>query len=158
MKRNDRIVAITLAYILVILIYLIGGSITGYLSGTMYCEEGECKPFCRADTDCVPDNEVCCQNMDFGVCERVAACGKPYSFQPEGEWTIELEDSQPRLERPAPPKGRFCIFTVLLIIVIIVGILYYLSKKKSKRVATKKGMGKMTSKKKGIRGKRKNIT
>ncbi len=106
-------------------LYFLGGSVTGLVVQTMYCE-GDCQEFCKFNTDCAP-NQVCCDKSGFGVCMASSDCDKQY------EYVIDIPDFEsvktPNLEKPAATPN-VPLFTFLSLVLIAIGIIYYVSKHK----------------------------
>lgn len=128
MRKSERIFVFVFFISLAVLLFCLGISITGYFIQTMYCEQGTCKEFCRFNSDCSAD-EICCDKIDFGVCEDTSICEKEYIFEPEPELDI---DELPAMEKPTPLKNNILIYSSMTLIIIVLGIIYFFERKKSK--------------------------
>ena len=119
------------------IIYILGVSITGAVTQTMYCEDGVCKKFCNFDTDCSGDN-VCCIKGDFGVCDSTKSC-QAYALVPAGNFVGEAVDvGDARLESPDNLGMKYLIpIYVLLVAFLLLFTLYYFLKGKEKVVKSK---------------------
>ncbi|MFH1396642.1 MAG: hypothetical protein ABIG93_04555 [archaeon] len=134
MKRNftnSLIVSISIMAIAAV-VYLLGASIIGAVTQTMYCEDGFCKKFCNFDTDCSSDN-VCCAKGNFGVCDSADGC-EAYALAPKGDYVGEaVELGSVRLESPGDVKMKYLIpVYVLLIAFLLAFVLYYFLSHKKK--------------------------
>jgi len=123
MHAKDLTFTVIFVTTLVVLLYFLGVSITGYVAQSMYCEKGICREFCRFDSDCINGKETCCQKDDFGVCEVSSICEKPYVFQPE---SVDIESIEPITDIPSPvTKGKLGIYSLLFVLAIIIAIIYF---------------------------------
>ncbi|MBW2990537.1 hypothetical protein KY348_02410 [Candidatus Woesearchaeota archaeon] len=118
---------------LIILIYFLGSSITGYVVQTMYCDEDKCQEFCKYDKECKNPGELCCDKGGFGVCENPLTCDKGYVYSPEAKMNFDFyaELKEPAEQSPAYiEKTKIRIFLVLLAAALAIGIIYAYRRKK----------------------------
>lgn len=103
-----------------VLMAFLGNSITGYMAGSVYCDEEQCTNFCKSDVDC-PKGLLCCQKHDFGICQD--QCDVPYVH------TKDVDVSKlPYMEGPARHGDPIVMYSVLLFSVFFVGIMYMMIK------------------------------
>ena len=130
MEKREVVFLVLLFVTFATLLYFLGTSITGHVVQSMYCEKGVCKEFCRFDSDCIGREEICCQKGDFGVCELLSLCEKPYIFQPEIV-DMNFESKTPYLESPTTViKSKIIIYVVLILLATLIGIIYFSKRKK----------------------------
>lgn len=117
--------AITFVVGLTLTLYFLGTSITGLMVQSMYCDQGECKEFCRFTSDCTGVDEMCCDVNGYGVCEYVLDCGKNYEFNIESD-----VENLPTLEQPAPIlEANIALYSGLLFIFVLIAIPFFKYKK-----------------------------
>lgn len=155
MKKEEVEFTLAFAVSLVLLLYFMGASVTGFVTQSMYCMGGACKEFCETNSDCALGSQVCCNKGSFGACEPTSQCFEPYVFQPGTE--INIKNLPPALETPSSFEStKTIVFVGLVLLATIIGLLYLLgSKAKIKR---KKATGKKAAKKKTTRRKTKKKT
>ena len=124
MHKQDIIFTVTFVITLMVLIYFLSGSVTGYFIQSMHCEAGVCKEFCKSNSDCGA-NEICCDKGNFGVCETT--CEKEYIIQPQ------LDVDPGELPMPSPGKQAIVLYSALITIAILLGYAYFSKRKKSKQ-------------------------
>jgi len=129
---NQRLFSAVFMASLAIILYLLGSSITGYISQSMHCEDGICYRFCDSNEAC-PQSKVCCDNGGFGVCK--GTCDTEYLFTPEIEQDIRVTtnfERQPVVEEPAPQLGNIVmLLMVILGLILLIGLVYYINHSKS---------------------------
>ena len=124
MDRNDIILIVVFISLVGGLVYLLGASLTGFVTQTMYCEDGKCSKFCKFDHECMDDSLICCYEQGAGVCREKSECRKAFTYNPERPSAVEM---------PTPvSKFRILIFMVTLLAVLIAGPIYFLKRKGKK--------------------------
>lgn len=125
--------------------FFIGGTITGLVTQTMYCEEGECKEFCRFDSDCI-GNEVCCNRYGSGVCEASGKCEQLFILDLDKDF--EPVDTVPDYDKIAQTNSLgVMLFTFIGLLVVLLGYVYYNKEDLAKEAKPRKGSKKPKKKK-----------
>jgi hypothetical protein len=137
MEKQDWLFASAFMISFLAMLYLLGSSITGYVTQTQFCDDGICTDFCRFNADCNYPYDVCCDEGGFGVCRPSALCGSLYMFSVASEGEIDM-DNLPEVERPA----SFSYVTPLLLLfllmaMLVIAILYYMGRSKRKKIVSK---------------------
>jgi len=150
MKKNfSTSLLVSLSFIaLAAVIYLVGISITGAISESMYCEEGVCKKLCNFDTDCSSSN-ICCTKGDFGVCDSLESCEAFVSALEDNYVGETVEIGGAREESPADLNMKYLVpVYIILVALLLLFTLYYFLKGKKKVVKSKVVRKRVVKKKK----------
>lgn len=109
--------------------FYLGGTITGYITATRYCQDGFCTEFCRHNSDC--SGAVCCDMGGFGAC--IVECDQEYIFDPDMKQKVIVGNvyvNNIHTEGPADFQAKNLIFFMsLMLVIVIVGIVYYMNHK-----------------------------
>jgi hypothetical protein len=133
MHRDWRF-AVVFTVGIVLTLYFLGTSITGFMVQSMYCDQGECREFCIYETDCTKLDEMCCDINGYGVCTHVSDCSKNYEFSIESD-----VENLPTLETPAPVlKSNMALYGIIFGLLLMIGYIYFVSRKHSKKAHSKK--------------------
>jgi len=111
---KEKAFAMCFVVSLMVSLFLLGSSITGYITGTMYCENGKCHEQCRFDSDCAAG--LCCDGGTSGYC--IDICENPYVLSP-GESAEPFTDS---------PKsfGTIALLFGIVAAIIALGLIFYM--------------------------------
>lgn len=128
MELRDKIFFPVFIIALLVSLFLLTGTLTGYLiydSQSMHCEAGKCYQICDSTPECNIKQEVCCEKNNFGICKIAKECNKEYVFSPELE---------PQENIRSTSSANTVTFTATTILILIVGTLYYFSRKSHKKI------------------------
>jgi len=129
MKRHDIAFIVLFVMTLSLSIYSLGVSITGHVIQTKFCDQDDCKDFCRSNSDCLTIGEMCCKKGDIGVCEDQTVCEERYIFEPDMD--LDFETLTPEMQQPGQiGKAQISLFSIVIGIALIILFIYFWEKKK----------------------------
>jgi len=129
MENTEALFIFSFVVALTGLVWLVGAAITGFVTQSMYCDEGACFELCRSDADCRGEAGQCCLEGEVAVCKAAGDCAAPYAFEPRADVDLSEVDvrisvgDSPRTERPAP-AGRAALYASLILLVFALGLMY----------------------------------
>ena len=129
MEKRDWLFILAFVISFFGLMYFIGGSVTGYMVKTSFCDEDGCKEICRFDYDCTSKGEVCCKQREYGICETPSNCKSMFSQKPELDSDIKAEFNKPGIEEPAFLGTEVFVYAILATIILMLTAIYFNQKK-----------------------------
>ena len=122
MRRHQLFIALLLMLFL-IGAFLLGGSITGMVAQTMYCNEEGCADLCRSELDCDDTTTICCHEGGVGVCKDMNRCEKPYEFIVGVTQEIDI-DSRTEYSLAENNRDRAYLYVIGVIALLIVLVIF----------------------------------
>jgi hypothetical protein len=146
-KQHPEVLFIgTLLAAIIASLFFLGGSITGYVTQTMYCDEnGDCNDFCDSDYDCDEYGKICCEISGQGICYAEEACVDRYNLFHERQSKIPDYYKNPIQTAQERAHVGIAFFSIMTFMIIVVAIVFFFnshhlhpkkknSKKKSKKL------------------------
>ena len=134
MELRDRVFIPIFTIALLISLFLLGASLTGYfafIEQSMHCQDGNCYVLCNSNTDCQATKEVCCEENGIGICKEGVKCLEQYEFIPS------LGPTSEESLRHTAQKSNTITFSATTFIIIVVGLLYIFSRKHHNKIHKK---------------------
>jgi len=127
MEGDEIILIVFFSISLVLLVYSLGASVTGYAMKNMYCDQEWCDGYCRFNSDCRESNKVCCEENGFGVCKSSSDCQIIHEFNPESD--ISPNQMKKIMDKPTKDYKKDILMYGTLMVAFVTLIAFHYKKK-----------------------------